>query len=306
MNHWSQYKVTDSLCKKYQSVIERSLYGIKYHKKKSKMVVEIQSIQPSADVKENMRKTERRKNRLPCRVNPTVQERNPAQNNRTLAKKKLQEKTPLDTNSNIEYSNARGVSTMKHPRKKGKESQVMFNSRGSKTSRRICLPDVSVSSTPCSQTVLDRDRLICPICVEKFDDLELRFTPCPCGYRVCAMCIHLIKEKADGKCPNCRDEYLAERGHLAEEIGMELQNILSASKTEEAVKSAEFTQRNPKSRNIVLPRDSGKRKKPGKQLWQDPTPRNVVPLVVAAPSYPPLVEPVVRLTRFTGGVSVWD
>ena len=156
--------------------------------------------------------------------------------------------------------------------------------------------------TPLCQSVLDRDRLFCPICVEKFDELELRFTPCPCGFRVCSMCIHLIKEKADGKCPNCRDEYLAERGHLSAEIGKEMKHLLAeARRLEDSdVRCIRLPTSKSKKTVYAQPQHSGNHIKTFKK------PCKVVPLVVASPQRTVPVEPVTKLTRFTGGMSVWD
>jgi hypothetical protein len=47
----------------------------------------------------------------------------------------------------------------------------------------------------------------CPLCCEPFDDTDLAFTPCRCGYKVCLWCYHRLKDDIDGKCPGCRQRY---------------------------------------------------------------------------------------------------
>lgn len=34
----------------------------------------------------------------------------------------------------------------------------------------------------------DEDETICPLCVEEMDLSDKNFLPCPCGYRVIALC----------------------------------------------------------------------------------------------------------------------
>ena len=157
----------------------------------------------------------------------------------------------------------------------------------------------SDASTTPSTPAFSRDNLCCPICIEKFDEMELRFYPCPCGYRVCAMCIHLIKEKADGKCPSCRVAYSSDRVRVDEEIPKELLNVFrQVSRQEEleaksaARKAFLASQRKPRS---------SFRPSLSETLVSSPasthSPHTVAVLV------PP---PAVKMTRFTGGLSVWD
>ena len=51
------------------------------------------------------------------------------------------------------------------------------------------------------------DAVYCPICTDEMDVTDRHFRPCKCGYQVCSFCWHRIKEKLDGKCPNCRLPY---------------------------------------------------------------------------------------------------
>lgn len=62
----------------------------------------------------------------------------------------------------------------------------------------------------------EEEDLFCPLCVEKFDDTDKRFFPCPCGYQVCVWCYHNINEKLGGRCPACRSQYDQSKVTLSE------------------------------------------------------------------------------------------
>jgi hypothetical protein len=136
------------------------------------------------------------------------------------------------------------------------------------------------------------DRVTCPICIELFDPMELRYKPCPCGYKVCTMCIHLIKEKAGGKCPNCRDDYVESRANISDSVPLELVEIIRRV-TQESNKKPE---RKNESQSI---RDSYYRRNP-----------KIIPPKLDTssrpPPPPPPPQPPVLLKRFSGGISVWD
>ena len=171
--------------------------------------------------------------------------------------------------------------------------------RGNKRGMRKNAPKTYIAPTDIS-----RDSLVCPICVEKFEELELRFYPCPCGYRVCAMCIHLIREKADGKCPNCRELYVEDRQRLASEIEKGLARLLrQVSKEEEREKRLVFP--SPQKPKRPPPRTYSEKRldkvlanhrffpKSSEKSTKETSP-------VSTP------VPEVKLSRFSGGMSVWD
>eukprot|EP00485_Elphidium_margaritaceum_P016912 CAMPEP_0202726074 /NCGR_PEP_ID=MMETSP1385-20130828/184426_1 /ASSEMBLY_ACC=CAM_ASM_000861 /TAXON_ID=933848 /ORGANISM="Elphidium margaritaceum" /LENGTH=769 /DNA_ID=CAMNT_0049392287 /DNA_START=25 /DNA_END=2335 /DNA_ORIENTATION=- len=47
----------------------------------------------------------------------------------------------------------------------------------------------------------------CPICERKMDDTDIQFTPCQCGYQMCAFCYNRICLAESPQCPNCRARY---------------------------------------------------------------------------------------------------
>lgn len=47
----------------------------------------------------------------------------------------------------------------------------------------------------------------CPICYEDLDATDSNFVPCACGFHLCLFCHKRIVEQ-DGRCPNCRKEYV--------------------------------------------------------------------------------------------------
>ena len=177
--------------------------------------------------------------------------------------------------------------------------------KSQQSSRRYREPRVPTRKS--ARASLDQDVLHCPICVEKFDEMELRYFPCPCGYRVCAMCVHLIKEKADGNCPSCRSEYSNERSRVSDRIDKDLLAVLRVANMQER-KNIEARRKQIESQ---LPKNHKERKAP--QLKQSVASRVgkeklvSIPLKPVAASRPtPTPPPELRLTRFTGGLSVWD
>ncbi len=166
-----------------------------------------------------------------------------------------------------------------------------------------------ITATPSASSGNDTSmieyNLICPVCIEKFDDMELRFKPCPCGYRVCAMCIHLIKEKADGKCPNCRTEYSDARAALQDEIDGDLLKMLQQFRNKEAKELQMAKAHTLDLKRKAQGRQSMSKLNPGSKHAKDkskPIKVSKSPPMVDLP--PPSSE--IKLTRFTGGISVWD
>ena len=160
----------------------------------------------------------------------------------------------------------------------------------------------SDASTTPSTPAFSKDCLSCPICIEKFEEMELRFYPCPCGYRVCAMCIHLIKEKADGKCPSCREEYSTDRVRVVEEIPQGLLTVFRQASREEELEAKraarrallEAKRRSYRAKDLDSSLVNLKNVSPPSTKQSTPTVSLVAP------------PPVVRMTRFTGGLCVWD
>lgn len=109
------------------------------------------------------------------------------------------------------------------------------------------------------------------------------------------MCIHLIKEKTDGKCPNCREDYDQQRCRVSDAIEGDLLLVLEEAKQEK-------NKENVSVRPARKPR-SKPRQLPGYKSTQLP---DLATLDVILPPPPPPPVPQVRLTRFTGGISVWD
>lgn len=58
-----------------------------------------------------------------------------------------------------------------------------------------------------SSTLIEKERQICPLCIEPLDPTEKRFFPCPCGYQVCLFCFRRLKEEFSNQCPGCRTVY---------------------------------------------------------------------------------------------------
>ncbi|KAK9847196.1 hypothetical protein WJX84_001001 [Apatococcus fuscideae] len=56
-------------------------------------------------------------------------------------------------------------------------------------------------------TLTEKERQICPLCIEPLDPTEKNFFPCPCGYQVCLFCFRRLKEEFSNQCPGCRTVY---------------------------------------------------------------------------------------------------
>lgn len=155
--------------------------------------------------------------------------------------------------------------------------------------RTVSQQSQSCCVTPVSFPVSVEDLLNCPVCIERYDDMELRFFPCPCGYRVCAMCVHLIKEKADGKCPHCREVYSVDRARVSNEIDSDLRRVLD--------------QRMMEDKRIHL----NAKRHDVKYSKRRPRPALATPVAPLSPPPPPATPPPqIKLVRFSGGLSVWD
>jgi hypothetical protein len=191
----------------------------------------------------------------------------------------------------IKYANEQGYANRR-------DGKFLSNSRRKKPAARV--------------ESVTRDSLFCPLCVEKFEELELRFYPCPCGYRVCTMCVHLIKEKAEGKCPNCRELYTEERQRVSSAMEKGIARVLRQTTAEderEARKAAERTSQEvfhnrtkickKQNHNILSDQDldrilaAHKASKTSTQSTKESSPINTP-------------APEIKLTRFSGGLSVWD
>ena len=168
------------------------------------------------------------------------------------------------------------------------------------------------ASPPKPQLDLSRDIIFCPICTEKFDEVELGFIPCPCEYRVCAMCIHLIKEKADGKCPNCRELYLEDRQKVMTQPDRQLVRLFRQVTREEELEKQKQAQQELR-RSVFQERSNRPRMLDERRLNQVLTKHkhllsSTTPTENLSPDVSSVtpVAPCVKLTRFTGGLSVWD
>jgi hypothetical protein len=80
---------------------------------------------------------------------------------------------------------------------------------------------------------------LCPICANDLIGTDQNFVACPCQFKVkaeinfelsqvCAMCVHCIREEADGKCPNCRRTYDEKNFRLVEYLFLSRLRILPA------------------------------------------------------------------------------
>ena len=163
---------------------------------------------------------------------------------------------------------------------------------------------------------ITRESVFCPICTEKFEELELRFNPCPCGYRICAMCVHLIKEKTDGKCPSCRALYCEERESLVPEVDSALYRVLrQVTREEEHEKQKQSRVENRKP--VFQNRSDGRRAKEFRPFDDRRLDRvlaaqkSLLSSAASTKESSPVSTvltpvPTVKLTRFSGGLSVWD
>lgn len=206
-------------------------------------------------------------------------------------------------NQSTEEKEVSGSNNSEYPEKKS----FLAKGRGKGKAKR------SKGTTPPKPKVdLSRDIIFCPICTEKFDEVELGFIPCPCEYRVCAMCIHLIKEKADGKCPNCRELYLEVRQKVMTQPDRQLVRLFRQVTREEELEKQKQAQQELR-RSVFQARSNRPRMlderrlnqvlNKHKHMFTSTTPsENLSPDVSSVTP----VAPCVKLTRFTGGLSVWD
>mmetsp|Transcript_39984 Transcript_39984/g.125587 ORF Transcript_39984/g.125587 Transcript_39984/m.125587 type:complete len:872 (-) Transcript_39984:79-2694(-) len=51
----------------------------------------------------------------------------------------------------------------------------------------------------------------CPLCCEEMESTDLALLPCPCGYQICLLCLHKIRNEGNKQCPACRSEYEEEK-----------------------------------------------------------------------------------------------
>ena len=153
--------------------------------------------------------------------------------------------------------------------------------RGNARHHTIARPEHSSKTK--QPTQLDPSCCECPICVEHLSEMEWRFRPCPCGFRLCAWCLHLIRQ-GDGKCPQCREFYSETR----------------------------FKDLSEKEAGLYIPaRISHKIKSPKRKVT---TSSQAASLQVRAPVAPPAprvappppAAPPVRIERFRGGLGAWD
>lgn len=47
----------------------------------------------------------------------------------------------------------------------------------------------------------------CPLCLEELDATDRAVKACQCGYQVCLLCLHTIREQLNQRCPACRTPY---------------------------------------------------------------------------------------------------
>ncbi|OSX76879.1 hypothetical protein BU14_0171s0027 [Porphyra umbilicalis] len=60
----------------------------------------------------------------------------------------------------------------------------------------------------------------CPLCLEDLDATDLSVRACQCGYPVCLLCLHHIREQLNGKCPACRTPY-SEKNFVIDKVDPE-------------------------------------------------------------------------------------
>ena len=167
---------------------------------------------------------------------------------------------------------------------------VLTPREGSHRSRHIPsnahTPEVVKSAPSESSGVVDAGvfaATCCPICIEDYNEMEWRFCPCPCGYRLCAMCLHLIRQESDGKCPQCRDIYKEDRFRILSEI--------------EAGPYKKPEKEEPKKKHFG-------RKDSTRPATAPVVPKKAPPSVATVKNTQ--VSPPPRIKRFTGGLGAWD
>lgn len=63
---------------------------------------------------------------------------------------------------------------------------------------------------PALPTEEEEEVALCPLCLEELDLTDTSMVPCHCGYQMCLLCYHRLKQQARPCCPACRAPYTAE------------------------------------------------------------------------------------------------
>lgn len=66
----------------------------------------------------------------------------------------------------------------------------------------------------------EEDVPTCPLCLEELDATDRAVRACQCGYQVCLLCLHTIREQLNQRCPACRTPY-EEQNFQFEEVNPE-------------------------------------------------------------------------------------
>ncbi|GAB0494261.1 hypothetical protein MMPV_005552 [Pyropia vietnamensis] len=82
-------------------------------------------------------------------------------------------------------------------------------------------PTTSVDGVAVTVTAPSEDEVPqCPLCLEDLDATDLSVRACKCGYQVCLLCLHHIREQLNGKCPACRTPY-SEKNFVIDKVDPE-------------------------------------------------------------------------------------
>jgi hypothetical protein len=134
------------------------------------------------------------------------------------------------------------------------------------------------------------------------------------------MCVHLIKEKADGKCPHCRALYSDDLVRIRKDIDKEVMSLLKGVQDRERAEQRRLLHIS-ESRKVTSRHESRRSHSDRPKKLEVPTfdksgssegrriiPKLRAPRVAVPKSSAAGVTEVVdlKLTRFTGGISVWD
>lgn len=83
-------------------------------------------------------------------------------------------------------------------------------------------PTTSVDAAAAATTVPAEDEVPqCPLCLEDLDATDLSVRACQCGYPVCLLCLHHIRQQLNGKCPACRTPYSEENFVVIDKVDPE-------------------------------------------------------------------------------------